>query len=99
MVAGEPALKILGGMTFVFRKLARAVELSQQGTTLASALQQAGVFPKEVSNCERYLRRIGRAKAERLLQCLLEADGNLKGGNRLPERLQLERLLVQLRGQ
>jgi DNA polymerase-3 subunit delta len=98
LTAGEAAPKILGGLNYVFRKYARATELSRRGTTLRAALQQAGVFPRDVDAAERYLRRIGRQRAERIIALLLQADSGLKGGSRLPERLQLEQLLLRLCG-
>ena len=65
---------------------------------LDQALRDAGVFPQAVGASSAYLRRIGRAKAERILNVLLETEAGLKGGSRLPERLQLEQLLLQLAG-
>lgn len=96
--AGEAPQKVLGGINFVFRKFGRATELSRHGSPLRGALQAAGVFPHEIDASERYLRRVGRAHAEGILSRLLEADGNLKGGSRVPERLQIERLVLELAG-
>jgi DNA polymerase-3 subunit delta len=98
LTAGEPAPKILGGLNYVFRKYARATELSRRGTPLRAALQQAGVFPRDIDSTERYLRRIGRQRAEYIVALLLQADNGLKGGSRLSERLQLEQLLLRLCG-
>ena len=98
LTAGEAPQRILGGINFVFRKYAQATELARQGTALPAALQQAGVFPRDVSASAAYLRRIGRPRAEQLYQRLLTADRNLKGSSRLPPRLQLEHLLVGLSG-
>lgn len=96
--AGEAPQKILGGLNFVFRKLATAVEGARGGTPLRAALSQAGVFPRDIQPTEQFLRRIGRVNAEKFLTHLLQADGDLKGNARLPERLLMERLLVQLSG-
>ncbi len=96
--AGESPYRILGGMTVVFRKFAEATELSRQGVPLKAALKKAGVFPRDVDAGDRYLRRIGRAVAERIGDFLLEVDTSMKGGSRLPERILLERLLVRLSG-
>ncbi len=96
--AGDAPQKILGGITFVFRKFASATERSRHGLPLRVALQQAGVFPRDVDVAERYLRRVGRAHAERILEWLSEADANLKGGSRMAERVQLEQLLFLLSG-
>ena len=98
-MAGEPFVRMVAcGITFVFRKLAIATELARQGTSLSAALKQAGVFPRDVSPATRYLRRIGRPRAEKIYSWLLEADTAMKGGSRLPERIQLETLLVRLGG-
>ena len=96
--AGEAPQKVLGGINFVFRRLASATEIARTGTPLNAALKQAGVFPRDAAPSERYLRRIGRPQAEQLFNRLLTADGHMKGGSRLPERIQLEQLLVSLSG-
>lgn len=95
--AGEAPLKLLGGIGFVFRKLAYATELSRS-QPLPQALKDAGVFPRDVTAAEQYLRRMGRAKAERLLHMLVSIDSGLKGSNPLPDRVQMEHLLFRLSG-
>ena len=45
-----------------------------------------------------YLKRLGRPRAERMLQLLLAADRDLKGSSQLPDRMVMERLLWQLSG-
>jgi DNA polymerase-3 subunit delta len=97
LTAGEHPVKLLGGISFVFKKFAQAVELART-TPLEQSLRQAGTFPGAVAAGQAYLRRLGRGKAERILQRLLIADAGLKGANPLPERLQLERLLLELAG-
>jgi DNA polymerase-3 subunit delta len=96
--AGEPAPKILGGLNFVFRKFATAIESSRRGGTLAQALKEAGVFPRDIGAVEKYLRRIQRPRAEAILENLARVDYGLKGGSRLPETLQLEQLVLWLAG-
>jgi len=96
--AGEPAQKIMGGVTFVFRKFAEATERARQTRDVRGALTAAGVFPAAVGAGEAYLRRIGFDKASRILQALAEADANLKGGSRINLHRQMERLLVRLSG-
>ncbi len=98
VIAGEAALKILGGITFVFRKFAKATEASRMGTPLRVALKEAGIFPNEIDAAERYLRRIGRPRAERIINRISETDYRLKGGSRLPDRVELEQLLLWLAG-
>lgn len=96
---GENEFKILGGIAYVFRKMAVATEFSRQGLNLKSALSKAGAFPHEVSPAESYLRRLGRPKAEMISRWLIDADAGIKGGSRISERSQLELLLVKLSGQ
>ncbi|QDT65734.1 DNA polymerase III subunit delta [Calycomorphotria hydatis] len=96
--AGEAPQRILGGITFTYRRVLKAVDESAKGTPLGAALKSAGVFPKEVAETERYLRKLGRPKVERFRSELLRVDEGLKGGGRLPERVELERLLVVLAG-
>lgn len=97
LTAGEAPLKLFAGISFVYRKLATAVELSRQ-LPLKDALKEAGVFFRDWDATESYLRRLGRARAERILGWLLETDLGLKGSSRLPERFQLEQLLIRLSG-
>ena len=98
LVAGEAPQKILGGLNFVYRKLALATELARQGGSLNAAMNKAGVFPRDIGPSQQYLRRLGRPRAEKILSWLIQTDNNLKGGSRVPERLQLEELLVRLSG-
>lgn len=98
LTAGEAPQKILGGITYVFRKFAHATELSRQKIPLDAALRQAGVFPRDLPAATAYLRRLGRPRAERILTRLLHTDAGLKGTRRLPERMQLEELLLELSG-
>ncbi|MCA9039430.1 MAG: DNA polymerase III subunit delta [Planctomycetaceae bacterium] len=94
--AGEAPQRLLGGITFTFKKLVHATELSRHGLPLPDALRKAGVFPRDINAASTYLRRIGRPRAERILQLLLQVDSDLKGGSRLSERIQIERLLLRL---
>jgi DNA polymerase-3 subunit delta len=96
--AGESAHKILGGLSFVFRRLAQAALRAGHGSALDRALGEAGVFPRDLGESAAYLRRLGRAQAERLSSRLLDADGALKGAVIVPERQVLETLVVELTG-
>jgi len=96
--SGESPHRVLGGIAYVFRKLSIATELSRTGVPLNAALKQGGCFPNEIGPASSYLKRIGRPRAARINSWLLEADTALKGGSRLPERTQLELLLVRLAG-
>jgi DNA polymerase III subunit delta len=96
--AGESPYKILGGVTFVFRRLAQAVELVRQGDSLEGALRAAGVFPGEQAESSAYLRRLGRNEARLINARLLQADMNLKGAVVSSPRQALETLIVTLGG-
>lgn len=92
---GEAPQKLMGGVHFVFRKAALATDLARS-RPLEAALREAGVFPQAIGPTAAYLRRLGRPKAERLIHQLLQADLGMKGSNRLPERVQMEQLLIRL---
>lgn len=97
--AGEAPQKILGGVTFSFRKLAEATERARAGTPLREAISGSGIFPNAIGPSEAYLKRIGFQRACRILQLLLEADTEMKGGSRVDPKLLLERLFVRLAGE
>ena len=59
-------------------------------------LNRAGVPPFAQRGCEQQLRHLGRQRADRLYDWLLEADLGLKGSSQLPARTLLERLVVRL---
>jgi DNA polymerase III subunit delta len=98
LTAGEHPLKLLGGVNFVFRPIARAVTLSRSGGSLEQALKDSGVKPFAVRQAEQYLRRMKRARAERILDWLLQADLDVKGASSLEGQAVLERLFVRLSG-
>jgi DNA polymerase III subunit delta len=93
---GEEPLRILGAFAMQLRRLAKAARLNQQGLPLPAALQQAGIQPWAVRGAEQQLKHLGRRRAERLYDWLLEVDFGLKGGSSLPERTLLERLVIRL---
>ena len=97
--SGEAPLKLLGGINFTWRPLAKAVELSRLGQPLPSALEAAGVKPFQTQAMVGYLRRLGRPTAEKIGTWLLAADLDLKGRSQLGDRVVLERLLLNLSGQ
>jgi DNA polymerase-3 subunit delta len=99
LTAGEAPQKILGGMTYTFRKFADATERARLKVPLREALSTAGVFPAAIEGGEKYLRRIGFERASRILPLLIEADTDMKGGSRVEPRLLLERLFVKLAGE
>lgn len=98
LTEGEHPLKLLGGINFTFRPLAAATESARQGLSLKESLIQAGVKPFIAGVSESYLRRLGRPRAELLYRRLLEVDTGLKGKSSLPDRVQMEQLVLQLAG-
>jgi DNA polymerase-3 subunit delta len=93
---GEEPLAILGAFSFQLRRLAQAARWAQQGVSLGAALQRAGIPPFALNSAEQQLRHLGRRRANRLYDWLLEVDFGLKGGSPLPPRTLLERLVVRL---
>lgn len=98
LLAGDAPQKVLGGTTFTFRRLAEATEAARAGTPLPEALRAAGVNPMGAAAAEQYLRRMGYERASRILQWLVEADHEMKGGSRVEPKILLERLFVRLAG-
>jgi DNA polymerase-3 subunit delta len=96
--AGESPQRIMGGLIFVFRRLADAVEMVHDGASLEGSLREANVFFREVEESAAYLRRLGRGEASRLYARLLCADASLKGASLMSEREVLETLIVELSG-
>jgi DNA polymerase-3 subunit delta len=93
---GEEPIGILGALSWQLRRLAQAARLTQPGRPLRVALQQVGIHPYRVSGAEQQLRHLGRRRAYRLFDWLLETDLGLKGASPLPPRTQLERLVARL---
>ena len=95
---GESSLAILGAMGFQLRKLARAGRMYTQGLHIDEAMTKAGIptWPQARESARKQLKHLGVNRLDKLYDWLLEVDGGLKGGNPLPERLQLERLVVRL---
>lgn len=94
---GEEPFRLLGAMSAQLRKLAHATRLaSLQGGTLITALEQAGIPPFALKGAEQQLRHLGRKRAERLLDDLLELNMNLRGESLLPHRALFERFVLRL---
>ena len=96
--AGEAPQRILGGVNWLYGSLCRAVERTRMGTPLGVALKESGVRPYAIKATEAYLRRVGRPAAERFRAAIQEVDLGLKGNSRLPDRIQMERLVIRLAG-
>lgn len=95
---GEEPMRMLGAFGSQLRKLAQAGRLAVGGMAMGAALTQAGVPPFGLAAAEKQLRGLGRARAARLYDWLIEIQMGLRGGSPLPERTQFERLILRLGG-
>jgi DNA polymerase-3 subunit delta len=95
---GEDPLAVLGPLTAQLRKLAAVGRFIAEGRPLGEAMDAADVpsWPKARQSAEQQVRWLGRRRLDRLTEWLVEINLGLKGGNPLPERLQVERLIVKL---
>src|SRR5262245_8522933 len=95
---GEDPHAVLGALTSQLRKLA-AVEwgLRENGGSLGPAMNQAGIpsWPQARQSAEKQIRHLGRRRLTELPRILVDINLGLKGGNPLPNRLQVERLVVK----
>lgn len=95
---GEDPLAVLGPLSAQLRKLAAVNRQVALGLSLGPAMDAAGVpkWPQARQATERQLRHLGRRRLDQLADWLVDINLGLKGGNPLPPRLQLERLVVKL---
>lgn len=102
LLAGEHPIALLAQISATLRKLAAttqqivAAEKAGRRMPVRDALQHAGVKGFVLQKSETQLRRLGRARGDRLYGWLLEADLGLKGYSELSPRAVLERLIVRL---
>jgi DNA polymerase-3 subunit delta len=93
---GEEPMRLLGAFSMQLRRLAQAARLVVQGKPMASALASVGVPPFAIEKAQVQLKHLGRRRALKLYDGLLELSVGFRGGSPLPERTQLERFIVQL---
>jgi DNA polymerase-3 subunit delta len=95
---GEAPLAVLGALGYQVRKLARAARMHKQGANLDEALTKAGVpaWPQARDSARKQLKHLGWGRLDQLYDWLIETDSGLKGGSQLPDRLQIERLIVRM---
>ena len=95
---GEDPMAVLGPMTAQLRKLAAVARLTATGLPLGEAMNVAKVptWPQARTSFEKQLKHLGRRRLELLTDWVAETNIGLKGGNALPERVQMERLVVML---
>jgi DNA polymerase-3 subunit delta len=96
---GEDPMGILGPLTAQLRKLAMIGRLiREEKMSMGPAMDAAGVpkWDKIRIGTERQLKHLGQRRLMKLTDWLVEINLGLKGGNPLPERVQVERLIVML---
>lgn len=96
---GEDPMAVIGPLTAQLRKLAAVGRLHvTDKLPLGSAMDAANVpkWEKARVSCEKQLKHLGGARLLKLPDWLVEINYGLKGGNPLPERVQVERLVVML---
>jgi len=106
LLAGETPIGLLGQIGSTLRRFATATrfieqaEAAGQRVNLRLALETAGVkpIPFIMSKNEAQLRRLGRQRAGKLFQWVLDADLALKGPSSQPARARivLEQLIARL---
>ncbi len=94
---GEGALAILGHLTRHLRSLASAQALAGRGQGQEEIREALGLHPFVVKKALEQARRFSAEGLSRCLLALAESDRALKGG-RLPDEIQLERLVMRLAG-
>ncbi|MBR2692625.1 MAG: DNA polymerase III subunit delta [Thermoguttaceae bacterium] len=112
LASGEQPIAVLAQMGVVLRKYWAATEFylaaekksprQSPGALIGDALKSAKIFipyrmsandPKHPVNL---MKRLGRRRGERLAKLLLQADLDLKGGQRIDPRIVIEELLAEL---
>ena len=83
---------------FIDREIRVLDHYTSQGQSLGPAMDDAGIpsWPQARQSAERQVRHLGRARLNQLPDWLVDINYGLKGGNPLPPRLQLERLVARL---
>jgi DNA polymerase-3 subunit delta len=89
---------ILGALGSQLRRLGMAARLNKLGTPLDDAMDQAGVakWPQARDSARKQLKHLGWNRLDKLFDWLVEVDQGMKGGSQLPERVLLERLVVNM---
>lgn len=96
--AGDDPLGILAPLGYSIRLLAKTAYHAKRNVPMELAMDRAGFpqWPQKRESGRKQMKQLGWSRLEKLYDWLLETDLGLKGGNALPPRLQLERLIVKL---
>jgi DNA polymerase-3 subunit delta len=95
---GEDPMAVIGPLTAQLRKLAAVGRGVANKQSLGQAMDEAGIprWKNARIACERQVKWLGQRRLKQLTNWLVEINLGLKGGNALPERVQVERLIVKL---
>jgi len=95
---GVAPMGVLAPLMSQLRKLAAVGRHLADGVALASAMDAAKVpnWPQARESFKKQVRWLGRRRLDALSGWLVDIDRDLKGGSPLPERVQVERLVVKL---
>ena len=100
--AGEHPLGLLAQFSWSLRRFATATRIYEaaerkgQRISLEAAVKQAGFRYGETRKAEHQLKRLGRERAAKLFQWLLEADLAMKGSHSARGHFVLEHLFLKL---
>jgi DNA polymerase-3 subunit delta len=94
---GESPLVIIGHLSRHFRNLARVQALDRKGESVEHIRANLGLHPFVVKKCLMQLRRFTPEVISKHLSAIAACDLQLKRG-KLPENLELERLVISLCG-
>ncbi len=92
---GEPPMRLIGAFGFQLRRLAQAARLVARGQNLTAALEAVGVQAWGLKSAENQLKHLGRRRADRLYDWLMEINMGLRGDSMLPDRTLIERMFVR----
>jgi DNA polymerase-3 subunit delta len=95
---GEPPMKLMGAFGMMMRRLAQGGRLAAQGKSVTEALESLGVQYFALKNTENQLRHLGRRRAEKLYDWLMEVSMGMRGDSPLGDRTLVERMLVRMCG-
>jgi DNA polymerase III subunit delta len=95
---GDDPFRVLGALSSQIRKLAQVARLYDRTKDIETALSEGGIpaWPQARDNARKQLKHLGATRLNELYTWLLETDLGMKGDCPLPNRLQVERLLVRL---
>ncbi|CAN5430525.1 hypothetical protein BH11PLA2_BH11PLA2_12030 [soil metagenome] len=95
---GQDPMAILGPLQYQLRKLAAFERHLGTGLPAGPAMDAAGVpkWPQARNSFDKQVRHLGRRRLQQLTKWMIDIQTGLKGGNPLPGRLQMERLVTKL---